>query len=115
MFPAVLCAALPVAIWLVMRFLFPLPEALSASGLPAASEFAAVVQPHLLRALDLGLLLISIHLLAHREDGAVPALFAVAASMLMGFVPALHAPDVWMQALPLAVLAGVGTAKTGRN
>jgi hypothetical protein len=35
--------------------------------------------------------------------------------MLMGFVPALNAPDVWMQALPLAVLAGVGTAKTGRN
>jgi len=114
-FPAVLCAALPVAIWLVVRFLFPLPETLSASGSPTTFEFAAVVQPHLLRALDLGLLLLAIHLLTHREDGAVPALFAVAASMLMGILPALHAPDVWMQALPLAVLAGVGTAKTGRN
>ena len=114
-FPAVLCAALPVTIWLTVRFVLPLPASLSGAGMTAATEFAAVVQPHLLRALDLGLLLFAIHLLAHREDGAVPVLFAVAASMLTGFVPALNAPDVWMQALPLAVLAGVGTAKTGRN
>jgi hypothetical protein len=114
-FPAVLCAALPVAAWLLVRFLLPLPEWFSVSGAPAAFEFAAVVQPHLMRALDLGLLLLAIHLLAHREDGAIPALFAVAASMLTGFVPSLSAPDVWMQALPLAVLAGVGTAKTGRS
>ncbi len=114
-FPAVLMAALPVAAWLAVRFLFPLPEWFSVSGAPAASEFAAVVQPHLLRALDLGLLLFAIHLLAHRADGAIPALFAVAASMLTGFVPSLNAPDVWMQALPLAVLAGVGTAKVARG
>ena len=114
-FPAVLCAALPVAVWLTVRFVLPLPASLSDAGTAAASEYATLVEPHLLRALDLGLLLLAVRLLAHREDGSIPALFAVAASMLMGFVPALNAPDVWMQALPLAVLAGVGTAKTGRS
>ena len=66
-------------------------------------------------AMGLGLLLLAIRLLIRREDAAIPALFAVAASMLMGFVPALNAPDVWMQALPLAVLAGTGTAKAARG
>ena len=114
-FPAILLAALPVAVWLTVRFVFPLPELLSGAGTATASEYATLVEPHLLRVLDLGLLLLAVRLLAHREDGSIPALFAVAASMLMGFVPTLNAPDVWMQALPLAVLAGVGTAKTGRN
>ena len=114
-FPAILAAALPVAVWLAIRFLVPLPEALTLAGTAASLEFAAVVETHLLRALDLGLLLLAIRLLIRREDAAIPALFAVAASMLMGFVPALNAPDVWMQALPLAVLAGTGTAKAARG
>ena len=57
----------------------------------------------------------SVRLFAHREDAAVPLLFAVSASMLMGFLPAQNASGVWMQALPLSVLAGVGTAKIGRS
>ncbi len=114
-FPAVLMAALPVAVWLAVRFLFPLPVSLSGAGTAAASEYAALVEPHLLRALDLGLLLFAVRLFARREDAAVPLLFAVSASMLTGFLLALNAPGVWMQALPLAVLAGVGTAKIGRT
>lgn len=114
-FPAVLAAALPVAVWLAVRFVFPLPESLFAAGAMAKTEFAAVVEPHLLRTLDLGLLPLAIRLLTRREDAAIPVLFAVAASMLTGFFSALNTPGVWMQALPLAILAGVGTAKVARG
>ena len=120
-FPAVLAAALPAAVWLAARVLFPLPESfLLAGSAPAAqaaaiSEFTKTVETHLLRALDLGLLLLAVHLLFRREDAAVPVLFAVAGGMLLYFFPALNAPDVWIQALPLAVLAGTGTAKTARG
>ena len=113
--PAVLSAALPVAVWLAVRFAFPLPGSLSAVGTAVSSGYATLVEPHLLRALDLGLLLFSVRLFARREDAAVPLLFAIAASMLSGFFPGLNVPGVWMQALPLAVLAGVGAAKTGRT
>ncbi len=51
----------------------------------------------------------------HREDAVVPVLFSVAGGMLMSFFPFLNAPDVWLRALPLCVLAGVGTAKTARG
>jgi len=114
-FPAVLLAALPLTVWLVVHFVLPLPESLSGAGTRVASEFAAVVEPHLLRALDLGLLLFAIQLLMRREDAAVPLLFAISVSMLTGFLPALNAPGVWMQALPLTVLAGVGTVRIGRK
>ena len=114
-FPAILLAALPVAVWLAVRFALPLPASLSGAGMAVASEYATLVEPHLLRALDLGLLLFAVRLFARREDAAVPLLLAIAVSLLMGFIPALNAPGVWMQALPLAVLAGVGTAKTGRT
>lgn len=114
-FPAVLAAALPAAVWLAVRFLLPLPEALLLAETAVPSTFAAVVETHLLRTLDLGLLLLAIRLLARREEAVLPVLFAVAASMLTGFLPALGAPGVWMQALPLAVLAGMGVAKTARG
>lgn len=112
---AVLCGALPLAVWLAATFLFPLSQALYQEGGTSVPEFAAIVETHLLRALDLGLMLLAVRLLIRREDAAVPALFCVAGGLLIGLVPFLDAPDVWMQALPLCVLAGVGTAKAARG
>ena len=112
--PAVLMAALPVAAWLVTKFAFPLPESLHLLGAYATPTYAQIMETHLLRALDLGLLLLAIRWLFHREDAALPLLFAVAGGMLICLLPALGSADVWMQALPLSVLAGVGTAKTAR-
>lgn len=113
--PAVLMAALPVAVWLITRSAVVLPAPLSSPGQTAAPAFLPAVEPHLLRALDLGLLLLGIRWFIHREDAAVPVLFAVAGGMVLFFFPSLHAPDVWIQTLPLAVLAGTGAAKTARG
>ncbi|MCE5190112.1 MAG: hypothetical protein LLF75_13155 [Eubacteriales bacterium] len=113
--PAVLMAALPVAAWLATKLAFPLPESLITLNAYAPSAFAQTLGAHLLRALDLGMLLLSIRWLFHREDAALPVLFAVAGAALFYFIPAVNHPDIWMQALPLSVLAGVGAAKVARG
>lgn len=113
--PAVLMAALPAGVWLITRSALMLPESLTMAGSIATPAFLFIVEPHLLRALDLGLLLLGIRWFFRREDAAVPVLFAIAGGMLMRCLPALNAPDVWMHALPLAVLAGTGAAKTARG
>lgn len=112
---AVLSVVLPVAVWLAAAHVFMLPESFYLEGAILVPEYAQIVRPHLLRALDLGLLLLAIRLFFHREDAVVPVLFSVAGGMLMSFFPFLNAPDVWLRALPLCVLAGVGTAKTARG
>ncbi len=113
--PVVLMAALPAVAWMITQLIFPVPDSLYLEGTITTPAFAQIMETHVLRALDLGLLLLAIRWLFHREDAALPVLFAVAGGMLMCLVPALNCPNVWMQVLPLSVLAGVGTAKTART
>lgn len=113
--PAALMAALPVAVWLLTRSVLVLPESLDTVGIIASPAFLRIAEPHLLRALDLGLLLLGIRWFIHREDAAAPALFSIAGGMLMLCIPSLSATGVWIQALPLCVLAGIGVAKTARG
>lgn len=112
---AVLSAVLPLAAWFAVKYLPVLPGSFYQQSAVSIPEYAQILELHLLRTLDLGLLLFSVRFFFHREDVAVPVLFSIAGGMLMRFLPFLNTPDVWMHALPLCVLAGIGTAKTARE
>jgi hypothetical protein len=112
---AVLMAALPVAGLLTANALLP-QEAILFSNLPQQTgAFADLIRTHLLRALALGLLFMALRFFSGREDAAAPAALALAACACARLFPFVNAPDVWMDVLPLAALAGVGVAKTARN
>jgi hypothetical protein len=111
---AVLMAALPVAVWFAARVLLTEGNALFAENAAVAGEFAAIIRVHLLRALAVGLLLLAFRFFARREDAALPVVLALAACEVARLLPFVVAPDVWMDALLLCVLAGVGVAKTAR-
>ncbi|MEA5049363.1 MAG: hypothetical protein VB034_12250 [Eubacteriales bacterium] len=111
----VLSAVLPLVSWFTVNRLLPLPALFYQQSAGSVPEYAQILELHLLRTLDLGLLLLSVRFFFHREDAAVPVLFSVAGGMMIRFLPFLHTPDVWMHALSLCALAGVGTAKTARG
>ena len=111
---AVLMAALPVAAWFAARALMPEGNVLLTQNARQAGEFAQIVRVHLMRALAVGLFLFSIRFFSRREDAAIPVIFALAACAVARLLPFVTAPDVWMDALPLCALAGVGVAKTAR-
>ena len=113
-FAMVLMAALPVAVWFVTRSLIPADSPLITIHPLAASEFALVVQTHLLRALAVGLFAMSVRFFFAREDAAIPALFALACFAAARLLPLAGRPDVWMDALALCAFAGVGVAKIAR-
>ena len=79
-----------------------------------AGEFALVIQTHLMRALAVGLFAISVRFFFSREDAVIPALFALACFAAARLLPLESRPDVWMDALLLSALAGVGVAKIAR-
>ena len=111
---AVLMASLPVAAWFAARVLLPEGNPLFVWNTAVAGEFVAIIRVHLLRALAVGLLLLAVRLFARREDAAIPVLLALAGCAVARLLPFIAAPDVWMDAIMLSVLAGVGVAKTAR-
>jgi len=111
---AVLMAALPVAAWFAARALLPEGNPLLVWNTAVAGEFTAIIRVHLLRALAVGLLLLSVRFFVKREDAAVPVVLALAGCAVARLLPFVSAPDVWMDALLLSVLCGVGVAKTAR-
>ena len=111
---AVLMAALPVAAWFAARALLPAENMLFAQNAQAAGAFAGIVRVHLLRALAVGLLLISVRFFGRREDAAAPVLLALAGCAAARLLPFVASPEVWMDACLLCALAGVGVAKTAR-
>ncbi len=111
---AVLLVALPVAVRLFAGALLPESNMIFAQNTAVAGAFTELVKTHLLRALALGLLLISIRFFIRREDAAIPLVLALAGCAVFRLLFFAIAPDVWMDALPLCVLAGVGVAKTAR-
>ena len=112
---ALVCmAALPVAVYFAVHLLLAQDNPLFMQNAQPAGEFADIVRVHLLRALALGLLLLSARLFIRREDGAVPVLLALAGCAAARLLPFLNTPTVWMDAFLLAALAGVGVAKTAR-
>lgn len=113
-FAMALMAALPVAVWFVSRTLIPADSPLMVIHSVAAREFALVIQTHLLRALAVGLFALAVRFFFAREDAAIPALFALACFAAARLLPLADRPDVWMDALALCALAGVGVAKTAR-
>ena len=113
-FAAVLMAALPVAAWFAARALLPEGNPLLAGNTAVAGAFAEIIRVHQLRALAVGLLLLSIRFFSRREDAALPVVFALAGCAAARLLPFIAAPDVWMDALLLSALCGVGVAKTAR-
>lgn len=113
-FAMVLMASLPVVVWFVSRALIPAESPLMAINPLAAGEFALVIRTHLLRALAVGLFAMAVRFFFAREDAAIPALFALACFAAARLLPLESRPDVWMDALLLCALAGVGVAKTAR-
>ncbi len=112
---AVLMTALPAAVLLAANMFMPQQTALLAANPQTAGAFAELIRTHLLRALALGLLLMAARFFYRREDAAVPAVLALAACACARLLPFFTAPDVWMDALLLAVPAGVGVAKIARG
>lgn len=113
-FAMALMSALPVAVWFLSRALLPAESPLMTINPLAAGEFALVIQTHLMRALALGLFAMSVRFFFAREDAAIPALFALACFAAARLLPLEGKPDVWMDALLLSALAGVGVAKIAR-
>jgi len=111
---AVLMALLPVAAWFAARALMQQGNPIFAQNAQIAGEFALIIRTHLLRALALGLLLLAVRFFTRREDAALPVILALAACAVARLFPFAATPDVWMDALPLCALAGVGVAKTAR-
>lgn len=111
---AVLMAALPVAVWFAARALLPEGNPLLAGNTAVAGEFAQIIRVHQLRALAVGLLLLSVRFFSRREDAALPVVFALAGCAAARLLPFVSAPDVWMDAFLLCSLCGVGVAKTAR-
>ncbi|NLI54402.1 MAG: hypothetical protein GX417_08750 [Clostridiales bacterium] len=112
---AVLMAALPVAGWFAAGALLSKSAPLFLQNALSAGAFALLVRTHLLRALALGLLLMATRFFFSREDAAAPVILALAGCACARLLPFVSAPDVWMDALPLCALAGVGVAKTARG
>lgn len=112
---AVLMAALPVAAWFAAGAFLPQSAPLFTENARLAGTFSLLIRTHLLRALALGLLFLAVRFSFSREDAAVPVVLALAGCACARLLPFVHAPNVWMDALPLAALAGVGIAKTARN
>ncbi|MEN6636639.1 MAG: hypothetical protein ABFC56_12360 [Clostridiaceae bacterium] len=113
-FAAVLMAALPVAAWFASHALMPEGNVLLTQNARQIGEFAQIIRVHLMRALAIGLFLLSIRFFSRREDAAIPVIFALAGCAAARLLLFVAAPDVWMDALPLCALAGVGVAKTAR-
>lgn len=113
-FAAVLMAALPVAAWFASRALLPQGSLLFLLNEASAGEFVFVVQVHLLRALAVGLFALAIRFFISREDAAIPLVLALLGCAVARLLPFAAAPEVWMDAFPLCVLAGVGVAKAAR-
>ena len=113
-FAAVLMAALPVAVWFLSRALLPEGGALGALNTRTMGEFARTIRVHQMRAFAVGLLLLAVRFFSRREDAAVPVILALAGCAAARLLPFLATPDVWLDAMPLCVLAGVGVAKTAR-
>lgn len=113
-FAAVLMAALPVAVWFLSRALLPEGAALGALNTRTMGEFAQTIRVHQMRAFAVGLLLLAVRFFSRREDAAVPVILALAGCAAARLLPFLATPDVWLDAMPLCVLAGVGVAKTAR-
>ena len=111
---AVLMAALPVAAWFAARALLPEGSPLLAGNTAVAGAFAGIIRVHELRALAIGLLLLSIRFFSRREDASVPVVLALAGCAAARLLPFVSAPDVWMDAFLLCSLCGVGVAKTAR-
>ena len=111
---AALMAALPVAAWFAARALLPEGSPLFAENLAVAGAFAAIMRVHLLRTLAVGLLLLAVRFFYKREDAAIPVVLALAGCSVARLLPFVAAPEVWMDALPLSVLCGVGVAKIAR-
>ncbi|MDD4312130.1 MAG: hypothetical protein PHW41_06580, partial [Eubacteriales bacterium] len=110
----VLMAALPVAAWFAARALLPEGTVLFAQNTRTLGEFAVTIRVHQMRALAIGLLLLAIRFFSRREDAAVPVILALAGCAAARLLPFVAAPDIWLDALPLCALAGVGVAKTAR-
>lgn len=113
-FAAVLMAALPVAAWFAAHALMPEGNVLLTQNARQIGEFAQIIRVHLMRALAVGHFLLAIRFFSRREDAAIPVIFALAGCAVARLLPFIAAPDVWMDALPLCALAGVGVAKTAR-
>ncbi len=113
-FAAVLMASLPVAAWFAARALLPQGSLLFLLNEASAGEFARLVRVHLLRALAVGLLALAARFFISREDAAIPLVLALGGCAVARLIPFAFAPDVWMDAFPLCVLAGVGVAKAAR-
>ena len=111
---AVLMAALPVAAWFAARALLPEGNPLLAENTAVSGVFAGIIRVHQLRALAIGLLLLSVRFFSRREDAALPVVLALAGCAAARLLPFVSAPDVWMDAFLLSALCGVGVAKTAR-
>ena len=111
---AVLMAALPVAAWFAARILLAQSNPLFAENTMATGVFAGMIRVHQLRALAVGLLLLSVRFFSRREDAALPVVLALAGCAAARLLPFVSAPDVWMDAFLLCSLCGVGVAKTAR-
>ncbi len=114
-FAAVLMAALPLVGRILAAGRLPASSPLFAGSALQIGAFASLIQTHLLRALALGLAAMSVRFFFSREDAAVPAVLALAGCAAARLIPFAAAPDVWMDALPLCALAGVGVAKAARG
>ena len=110
----VLMAALPVAAWLGSSVLLTQGNPLLAQNALSAGEFAQIIRGHLLRALAVGVLLLSVRFFMRREDPAIPVLFALALCAAAQLLPFLSTPEIWADAMLLCTLAGTGVAKTAR-
>ena len=111
---AVLMVALPVVFFFGAGVLLPEGNPLFAQVASGMGEFASIIRVHLLRALAIGVLLLSIRFFIKREDAAVPVALALAACAISRLLPLIHAPEVWADAMLLCTIAGVGVAKTAR-
>jgi hypothetical protein len=111
---AVLMAALPVAAWFAARVLLPEGNVLLTQNARQIGEFALTIRVHLMRALAVGLLLLAVRFFSRREDAGIPVILALAGCAAARLLPFVAVSDVWMDALPLCALAGVGVAKTAR-
>lgn len=114
-FSVVLMAALPVGAWFLTRLLLPQTTELFAANVSVPGEFASIIRVHLLRAIALGLLLFAARYFYRREDAGVPVILALTGCAVARLLPFVAAPEVWLDALPLCALAGVGVAKTARG
>ena len=87
---------------------------LFAGNAAVLGEFAVIIRVHLLRALAVGVLLLTIRFFIKREDAAIPVLLALAGCAAARLLPFLSAPEVWADAMLLCALAGTGVAKIAR-